>query len=485
MGLFDKFRKRVIEVVEEADTDSLSAEDNSTEALEAINQLQEHNATQSQLENEITERESLSTPTEESEEDFWEEEVEEQEENETSTFSENLSDDDWEEFDDEEVIIPQQLSRKERKRQQREKKNQLKAAKAHKKAMKKRGAIEVARPKGSKVDLSMMRTTTGRQLVEVQQTPKGSVKKAEIKTETGSKIEVDLGGGVVEQGGRVIKSGGGLDNLLEELEWVLLESDISSDAVTAVIEALRNNLVGSRLRKGADLSKVVEAALKRSLRSLLSAGYWDFDASIKSFIEAGDSPVVVMLVGVNGTGKTTTAAKIAKRLLDMNLSVIAAAGDTFRAGAIQQLEAHCDNLGIRCISSERGGDTAAIARDAIESAQAKNIDVVLVDTAGRMQNKTNLMNELNKVRRVANPHLTLFVGDSLAGNDAVDQARMFQEIMKFDGAVLTKVDTDAKGGAGLSIAFATGRPIVFAGIGQGYDDLKQFDPDWLLEQMFE
>ena len=426
MGLFDKFRKRVIEVVEEADTDSLSAEDNSTEALEAINQLQEHNAIQSQLENEVIESESLSNPKGESEEDFWEEEVEEQEEDEPPTPSKNISDDDWEEFDDNEVIIPQQLSRKERKRQQREKKSQLKAAKAHKKAMKKRGAIEVARPKGSKVDLSMMRTTTGRQLVEVQQAPKGSVKKAEIKTETGSKIEVDLGGGVVEQGGRVIKSGGGLDNLLEELEWVLLESDISSDAVTAVIEALRNNLVGSRLRKGADLSKVVEAALKRSLRSLLSAGYWDFDASIKSFIEAGDSPVVVILVGVNGTGKTTTAAKIAKRLLDMNLSVIAAAGDTFRAGAIQQLEAHCDNLGIRCISSERGGDTAAIARDAIESAQAKNIDVVLVDTAGRMQNKTNLMNELNKVRRVANPHLTLFVGDSLAGNDAVDQARMFQ-----------------------------------------------------------
>ena len=109
----------------------------------------------------------------------------------------------------------------------------------------------------------------------------------------------------------------------------------------------------------------------------------------------------------------------------------------------------------------------------------------MVDTAGRMQNKSNLMNELNKVRRVANPHLTLFVGDSLAGNDAVDQARMFQEIMKFDGAVLTKLDTDAKGGAGLSIAFATGRPIVFAGIGQGYDDLKQFDPDWLLDQLFE
>ena len=150
-----------------------------------------------------------------------------------------------------------------------------------------------------------------------------------------------------------------------------------------------------------------------------------------------------------------------------------------------QLEQHCENLGVRCISSQRGGDSAAIARDAIASAKAKGIDVVLVDTAGRMQNKTNLMNELAKVRRVADPHLTLFVGDSLAGNDAVEQARMFQSMLQFDGAVLTKLDTDAKGGAGLSIAFATGRPIVFAGMGQGYEDLTPFDPDWLIEEIFE
>ena len=142
-------------------------------------------------------------------------------------------------------------------------------------------------------------------------------------------------------------------------------------------------------------------------------------------------------------------------------------------------------MGIRCISSERGGDSAAIARDAVHSAKAKGIDVVLVDTAGRMQNKQNLMNELAKVRRVANPHLTLFVGDALAGNDAVDQAKNFQEMLKFDGAVLTKLDTDAKGGAALSVAFATGRPIVFAGVGQEYTDLMQFNPDWLLEQLFE
>ena len=327
-----------------------------------------------------------------------------------------------------------------------------------------------------------MRTTTGRQLVEVK-AARGSSKTADIETETGN-VSIDLGGGIVEHGGRVIKEGKVLNDLLEELEWMLLESDISSEAVTSVLDALRKSLVGSRLRRGAELAKVLEAALKRALRNLLSAGYWDFDASVQSFLDQGDAPVVVMLVGVNGTGKTTTAAKIAHRLQSNGHSVIAAAGDTFRAGAIQQLESHCENLGIRCISSQRGGDAAAIARDAIESAKAKNIDVVLVDTAGRMQNKTNLMKELEKVRRVANPHLVLFVGDALAGNDAVDQAKMFQELMRFDGAVLSKMDTDAKGGAGLSIAFATGRPIVFAGIGQGYDDLLQFNPDWLLDEMF-
>ena len=211
-------------------------------------------------------------------------------------------------YEDDEYI-PQQLTRKEKKRRHRAK--QLEKAKKPEKSMKKRGAIEVARPAGSKVDLSMMRTTTGRKLVEVAQAPKGSTKSASIATESGSTIEVELGGGVVEQGGRLIKSSSALDDLLEELEWVLLESDISSDAVNAVIDALRDNLIGSRLRKGADLSKVVEAALKRALRNILRAGYWDFDASVKSFIDAEDT-VVIMLVGVNGTGKTTTAAKIAK-----------------------------------------------------------------------------------------------------------------------------------------------------------------------------
>ncbi len=478
MGLFDRFRKRVTEVASEVDTDELSAEASSQEAQEALVAAENlQSETSSVQEPQPTKHVADDVDVEEEWEDL--EEIEE-------AGLPEVQNEEWDDFDEEEdIALPAELSRKEKKRLNTLRRADEKRKSKKNKEMKKRGAVEIARPKGSHVDLSMMRTTTGRQLVSVQSAPKGSVKEAEIETEAGTKVKVELGGGVVSEGGRVIKAGGALDNLLEELEWVLLESDISSDAVTAVIEALRISLLGSRLRKGADLSKVLEAALKRALRNILAAGYWDFDATVKSFVDAGDTPVVIMLVGVNGTGKTTTAAKIAQRLLDQNLTVVAAAGDTFRAGAIQQLESHCDNLGIRCISSQRGGDTAAIARDAIESAKAKNIDVVLVDTAGRMQNKVNLMNELNKVRRVANPHLTLFVGDSLAGNDAVEQARMFQEIMKFDGAVLTKVDTDAKGGAGLSIAFSTGRPIVFAGVGQGYHDLKQFDPDWLLEQMFD
>ncbi|MBM54817.1 MAG: signal recognition particle-docking protein FtsY [Euryarchaeota archaeon] len=451
MGLFDRFKKRVKEVAEEVDSEALTAVEDSEEGIAAI--------------------ETSRYIEEDWEEETFEEEFEE------PTSSES-QDDDWDDWDEEEddIELPVVVSKKERKRLE-------KLEKQRAKELKRRKATTIAKPKGSRVDLSMMRTTTGRQLVEVKSTPRGSSKTADMETEAGA-VSIDLGGGIVEQGGRVIKQGKVLDDLLEELEWMLLESDISSEAVTSVLDALRKSLIGARLRRGAELAKVLEAALKRALRNLLSAGYWDFDASIQSFLDQGDSPVVVMLVGVNGTGKTTTAAKIAHRLQSNGHSVIAAAGDTFRAGAIQQLESHCENLGIRCISSQRGGDAAAIARDAIESAKAKNIDVVLVDTAGRMQNKTNLMKELEKVRRVANPHLVLFVGDALAGNDAVDQAKMFQEMMRFDGAVLSKMDTDAKGGAGLSIAFATGRPIVFAGIGQGYDDLLQFDPDWLLDEMF-
>tara|TARA_B100000003_G_scaffold201480_1_gene209593 strand:- start:834 stop:2276 length:1443 start_codon:yes stop_codon:yes gene_type:complete len=480
MGLFDKFRKKVREATSEVDSDSLSAEEGSDEALEALSHQDKLSQNNPQSKEILASRTHVpaykNQPDFGKEDDDWEDFDEEEELQLPST-----KDDEWDDWDDEEeYTLPTKLTRKEKKLLAKEAKKEASRKKAKEKEMKKRGAKAVKRLAGSNVDLHMMRTTTGRQLVEVKSAPTGGIGAVE---EGG--ITIDLGGGVVESGGRVIKDSEALSNLMEELEWIMLESDISSDAVSAVMGALERNLIGQRLRKGADLSKVLEASLKRALRGILNAGYWDFYASIQSFIEKEDTPVVIMFVGVNGTGKTTTVAKVAHNLQQRGLSVIAAAGDTFRAGAIEQLETHCERLNIRCVSSQRGGDSAAIARDAVDSARAKGIDVVLVDTAGRMQNKSNLMAELEKVRRVANPHLTLFVGDALAGNDAVDQARNFQQMLKFDGAVLTKLDTDAKGGAGLSIAHATGQPIVLCGVGQEYDDLMQFDPDWLLEQLFE
>ena len=454
MGFFDRFKKRVKELADETDLDALTAEEGSEEAEEAI-------ATTVPLEEEWDDITQIEEPVEVP-----------------------TTDDDWDEWDDEPELQPTAtLSKKERKLLERERKRKEK----EKKKLAKKGfdINQVTRPDGSRVDLHMMRSTTGRKLVEVEQAPRMSSGKKTVETEQGVEFDIDLGGGVVEKGGRIIKGGPVFDELLEELELVMLEADMGSRAMEAVLTALRSELIGSRLRKGANLAKVIEASLKRALRSLLAAGYWDFNATIDGMIEAGDTPVIVMMVGVNGTGKTTTTAKIAHRLKSEGRNVVLAAADTFRAGAIDQLETHAERIGVRCVSSERGGDSAAIARDAVESAKARGADVVIVDTAGRMTNKINLMNELQKVHRVAQPHLVLFVGDALAGNDAVEQAVEFQRMLKFDGAVLCKLDTDAKGGAALSIAHATGRPIVLAGIGQEYGDLKQFDPDWLLQMMFE
>ncbi|HJM41292.1 MAG TPA: signal recognition particle-docking protein FtsY [Candidatus Thalassarchaeaceae archaeon] len=459
MGFFDRFKKRVKEVVDETDLDELTAEEGTQEAEEAVAATTE--------------------PTPQAEEE-WDDIVE----IEAPVEAQPSTDDDWDEWDDEPEPLPAAtISKKERKLLEREKKR--KAKEKQKLAKKGYDVDQVTRPDGSRVDLHVMRSTTGRKLVEVEQAPRMSSGKKTVETDKGVEFDIDLGGGVVEKGGRVIKEGPVFDELLEELELMMLEADMGSKAMAAVLAALRNELIGSRLRKGADLTKVIEASLKRALRSLLAAGYWDFNATVNGMIEAGDTPVIVMMVGVNGTGKTTTTAKIAHRLKNEGRTVVLAAADTFRAGAIDQLETHAERIGVRCVSSERGGDSAAIARDAVESAKARGADVVIVDTAGRMTNKINLMNELQKVHRVAQPHLVLFVGDALAGNDAVEQAVEFQRMLKFDGAVLCKLDTDAKGGAALSIAHATGRPIVLAGVGQNYDDLQQFDPDWLLQMMFE
>ncbi len=333
------------------------------------------------------------------------------------------------------------------------------------------------------------RDKKSQKLVERKRKSRKSTKRASIKKRPSKLVprpsqglSIDIDYLVEKKSRRKISDTPTFRELMSELETTLLEADMGHAAVDEVLTAMRGKLIGAPLHKKGDLEMIIDSALVGALDSLLRVSYWDFDQTVQILMK-DESPVVIMLVGVNGTGKTTTAAKISYRLIQDGLSVVLAAADTFRAGAIDQLNDHAERIGARCIRSQRGGDSAAVARDAIDSAVAREDDIVIIDTAGRMQNKTNLMQELKKVHRVASPHIVLFVGDALAGNDAVEQARTFQSFLNFDGAVLSKLDTDARGGAALSIAHATNKPIVLAGVGQGYDDLIDFEPSNFLIQL--
>ena len=199
---------------------------------------------------------------------------------------------------------------------------------------------------------------------------------------------------------------------------------------------------------------------------------------------AEGEPLVVMLIGINGTGKTTTIGKLCNFYLKKGYTPVIAAADTFRAGAIEQIGHHADNLGVKLIKHEKGSDPAAVAFDAVQHAKAKGKEIVFIDTAGRMQTNVNLMDEMKKIRRVSKPDLVVFVGDALTGNDATEQARKFKESIDIDGIILTKADADSKGGASLSIGYVVKKPILFLGMGQSYDDIKEYDAEWMLNQIF-
>ena len=271
-----------------------------------------------------------------------------------------------------------------------------------------------------------------------------------------------------------------LDNVLWEMELALLESDVAIEALEEMKEIIRKRLIGLRVESRKAIVPTIEKALKASLVELLSKTSFD----PQTLLEKRDEPLVIAFVGVNGTGKTTTIARITSWLKENGKSVVLAASDTFRAGAIEQLELHANRLDCKFIKHQAGGDPAAVAFDAVEHAKAKHRDIVLIDTAGRMQTNSNLMDEMKKIKRVAKPDLIMFVGDSLAGNDAVDQAKKFHEAVGIDAVVLTKLDVDAKGGAALSISSAIGQPIAFVGIGQEYGDIMPFDAAWIVERIF-
>ncbi len=274
-----------------------------------------------------------------------------------------------------------------------------------------------------------------------------------------------------------------IEKILDELEIILLESDVAFEVVDAISETLKERLVGRRKKITERLSDIVIEELKNIILEILDSERFDFDEFIAEKLKE-KKPLNIAFVGVNGTGKTTTIAKVANRLMKQGYSVVLAAGDTFRAGAIEQLEEHAKKLGVRLIKHKQGSDPAAVIFDAMKHAESKGIDVVLADTAGRMHTKKNLLDQLEKIKRVTKPDLIIFVDESIAGNDAVERAKMFAETVGIDGSILTKLDADPKGGSAISISYVTGKPVLFFGVGQEYDDLVKFDSKWLIERIF-
>ncbi len=272
-----------------------------------------------------------------------------------------------------------------------------------------------------------------------------------------------------------------LNDILDELEIILLEADVAYPVAMEIKDGVRENLIGKRYDRSYTLEQVVEMAIKDAVRNVLKINEFDFDA----WLDEQEKPTIVMFIGINGTGKTTAIAKIANRVMNDGRTVVLAACDTFRAGAIEQLTFHSEKLGCKIVKHEHDGDPSAVAYDAIEHARSKRKDVVLIDTAGRMQTNNNLIEEMKKIVRVAKPDLKIFVGDSLAGNDAIEQAKVFDQAVGIDAIILTKIDTDAKGGAALSIAHTINKPIAFVCNGQEYADIVKFDTEWMIDRLFE
>jgi len=276
-----------------------------------------------------------------------------------------------------------------------------------------------------------------------------------------------------------------LDNSLFDLQIALLESDVSQEVIDDLSSQIKKNLLGIKIQRNETSDQIILSTLKNNFMEILSkAGSIDLLKLIQEKKQRKPGPFVIVFLGINGTGKTTTVAKVANLLKKSGYSVVIAAADTHRAGAIEQITEHAERLSIKVISQRYGADPSSVSRDALEYAKKHYVDVVLIDTAGRMQTAKNLMYEIGKIVKVIKPDIKLFVGDSLSGNDTINQSREFFSFTEFDGAILTKVDADAKGGAAISISYITSKPILYLGMGQGYDDLIPFDKEKFVNTIF-
>jgi fused signal recognition particle receptor len=276
-----------------------------------------------------------------------------------------------------------------------------------------------------------------------------------------------------------------LHPVLSEFKLNLAENDVAFPVAEQICDKLEKRLNGVQVKRLEDRRKIVEKNLREVLlETMLTNNKTDLLEAIEEKRKKNE-PFVIVFVGINGTGKTTTIAKVAHFFNKKGYSVVLACSDTYRAGSIEQLEEHSKRLGIRMIKHKYGADPAAVAYDTINHAKAHGINVVLIDTAGRIQTNRNLMNELAKIKRVVNPDLTVLTVDSLTGNDAVMQAEEFHKSVGVDATILTKVDADIKGGSALSVTYVTQKPILFIGTGQRYEDLEEFNPENFVQMILK
>jgi fused signal recognition particle receptor len=281
--------------------------------------------------------------------------------------------------------------------------------------------------------------------------------------------------------GRIIIEEEDLEEPLWNLEMALLESDVEMSVAEQILDSVRESMLGESRKQVETTGELVESALHDALLDVIAVGQFDFERRIAE----ADKPVTIVFTGVNGVGKTTSIAKLSEWLADRGYSSVLANGDTYRAGANEQIREHADRLGRDLISHDQGGDPAAVIYDGVEYAEANDVDVVLGDTAGRLHTSDDLMAQLEKIDRVVDPDMTLFVDEAVAGQDAVNRAKEFNDAAAIDGAILTKADADSSGGAAISVAYVTGKPILFLGTGQGYDDITLFDPEDLVESLID
>jgi len=306
----------------------------------------------------------------------------------------------------------------------------------------------------------------------------------ETDDESPEETDEDDGRGLAEKAklfatGKTVIDEEDLQKHLDDLEIALLQSDVEMGVAQEILDGVEENLTGQTRQRLSSTGNLVRDALREALYDVISVGQFDFEQRIAE----AEKPVTIIFTGVNGVGKTTSIAKLSRYLDQRGYSSVLANGDTYRAGANEQLQKHAENLDRKFISHEQGSDPTAVIYDAVEYAEANDVDVVLGDTAGRLHTNEGLMDQLEKIDRVIGPDMTLFVDEAVAGQDAVNRAREFDEAAEVDGSILTKADADPQGGAAISIAHVTGKPILFLGTGQDYPDLERFDPEAIVDSL--